>query len=87
MPRRTVKGGLGIAAVAFAGLIAFVLNLAAVKYAGAATTAMMLNLEPVVIFLMAAVVLSEAISADRITGLVLVVVALVLSQWPRRRLA
>lgn len=83
----TADGVAGVLGVAVAGLVAFVLSLSAIKYAGAAATAMMLNLEPIVIFLMAAMVVGEEITPDRIVGLSFVVAALIMSQWRHFRSA
>ena len=82
----TTRGGIaGVTALSIFGLAAFVLNLVAVRYAGAATTAMILNFEPVVIFLMAAAIVGEEITLTRSVGLVMVLTALILSQWPLLR--
>ncbi len=78
----TQRGTAGVTALSIFGLAAFVLNLVAVKYAGAAVTAMILNFEPVVIFLMAALLVGEEITLTRFIGLGLVMIALLLSQWP-----
>lgn len=43
---------------------------------------MILNFEPVVILLMAAVIVGEEITLPRSVGLALVLPALVLSRWP-----
>lgn len=78
----TQRGMTGMTALSIFGLVAFVLNLIAVKFAGAAATAMLLNFEPVVIFLMAAIIVGEEITFVRVVGLVLVLTALIFSQWP-----
>lgn len=71
---------LGWAGVAGAGLVtvvAVVSNLRAVLLAGPARTGLLLNLEPVVIIAVAALVLDERLSAWQLAGVALVVLSLV----------
>ena len=83
-PPQTRLGWMGMIGVAIATTLAFILNLFAVRFIGAAQTALLMNLEPVVIMIMAKIVLDEPLTIPRVSGMLLVVIALLLSQWRER---
>jgi drug/metabolite transporter (DMT)-like permease len=67
---------------------ALLLMFAAIKVSGAVVTALILNLEPLVSILTAAVLLGETLTPSQYGGSALVLAALVLATWkPRRRIA
>lgn len=75
-----------LAAVCGFYVAALLLMLAAIKVSGPVVTALILNLEPLVSILTAAVLLGERLTASQYGGSALVVAALVLATWrPRRR--
>ena len=57
------------------------LNFAAIKFSGPARTAMILNLEPIVAMVAAALLLGESLAAPQYLGSALVIGALMLSAW------
>lgn len=65
--------------------VAFVLMFRAVTFAGAAPTAMVLNLEPVFVIFLAAAFLSEDLTLPRLLGAALVIGAVVVSEVTRGR--
>ena len=66
--------------IAILTVVAFLSIVFAIPRIGAATTALFLNFEPVIILLLAWVVLSEQLSTARLAGVVLVVLSLLISQ-------
>lgn len=80
-PPNTRLGWIGMSGVADATTVAFILNLFAFRFIGAAQTALLMNLEPVVIMIMARIVVGETLTISRVCGMLLVVIALLLSQW------
>lgn len=74
-------GWVYLAAITLTSVTAFVLSLRAIDRVGGATFALFLNFEPVIIFLLAWIVIDEALSPERIAGIGLIVFALFLSHW------
>jgi len=63
--------------------VAFIAMFKAIEMAGGATTAMVLNLEPIFVVLLAAMWLGEALTWNRLAGSLLVVAAVVFSEYWR----
>ena len=80
-PPRENSGWFYMAAIAGCSIIAFVLSLRAIKKVGAAVFALFLNFEPVVILLLAWLVIGEDLTLARISGIAMVVMALIISHW------
>jgi len=74
-------GWLYLTAIMVFSLISFVLSLQAIKKIGASVFALFLNFEPVIILLLAWIVIGEDLSLTRISGIGMVVTALVISHW------
>ena len=81
VPPRESAGWLYLVLIAVASVTSFVMSLQAISRIGGAVFALLLNFEPVVILLLAWIVIGEALSAERITGMALIVFALFLSHW------
>lgn len=76
--------GLGALAGACACfLVGMLLHVAAIKVAGPAKTAMILNFEPALTVLIAAFFLGEILSLPQWAGVVLVLTALAIASWPK----
>ena len=80
-PPALAAGWAYIAAISGASAIAFVLSLQAIARVGGAVFALFLNFEPVIILLLAWLALGEQLSAERVAGMALIVLALFLSHW------
>ncbi len=87
VPPAQPVGWFYLVAVTLTSVIAFVLSLQAIPRIGGGAFALFMNFEPVVIFLLAWLVLAEAMTPERLLGIGLIVFALFLSHWrlPRRR--
>jgi drug/metabolite transporter (DMT)-like permease len=81
VPPKENIGWLYLTAIMVFSLISFVLSLQAIKKVGASVFALFLNFEPVVILLLAWMVIGEDLSVTRISGISMVVAALVISHW------
>ena len=81
MPPRESVGWVYLVLIAMASVTSFVMSLQAISRIGGAIFALLLNFEPVVILLLAWIVIGEALSAERIAGMALIVFALFLSHW------
>lgn len=80
-PPKENSGWFYMAAIAVCSVISFVLSLRAIKKVGAAVFALFLNFEPVVILLLAWLVIGEELTIARITGITMVVAALIIGHW------
>lgn len=78
------RAWLALGAIAVFTATAFILNLLAVRRIGAATTSLLLNLEPVVIMCAAVFLVGEHLSTQQIIGIIVVVSGLIVSQWPEK---
>ena len=74
-------GWVYLTAIMVFSLVSFVLSLQAIRKVGASVFALFLNFEPVIILLLAWIVIGEDLSTTRISGIGMVVVALVISHW------
>jgi len=72
---------IALSAAIFYGFNTIVLSLKAIQKVGASVFAMFLNFEPVVILLLAWIVIGEDLSVTRLSGISMVVAALVISHW------
>jgi len=81
VPPRESIGWAYLGLIAMASVTSFVMSLQAISRVGGAIFALLLNFEPVVILLLAWIVIGEALSAERIAGMALIVFALLLSHW------
>lgn len=82
----SAAGTWALAAVCGFYVSALLLMFAAIKVSGAVVTALILNLEPLVSIVTAAVLLGETLTLNQYAGSALVLGALVLAAWkPRRR--
>lgn len=68
-------------AMAVLTTLAFILNLSAIRRIGAASTSLLLNIEPIVIMGAAAILVDEQLSLKQILGITIVVIGLIISQW------
>ena len=89
VPPAQPVGWFYLVAVTLTSVVAFVFSLLAIPRIGGGVFALFMNFEPVVIFLLAWLVLAEAMTPARLLGIGLIVFALFLSHWrlPRRRAA
>ncbi len=87
VPPAQPVGWFYLVAVTLTSVVAFVLSLQAIPRIGGGVFALFMNFEPVVIFVLAWLVLAETMTPERLTGIGLIVFALMLSHWrlPRRR--
>ena len=81
VPPRESVGWVYLGLIAVASVTSFVMSLQAISRIGGAIFALLLNFEPVVILLLAWIVIGEALSPERISGMALIVFALFLSHW------
>ena len=81
VPPRESVGWVYLVLIAMASVTSFVMSLQAISRIGGAIFALLLNFEPVVILLLAWIVIGEALSPERISGMALIVFALFLSHW------
>lgn len=65
--------------------VAFVAMFKAIEMAGGPTTAMVLNLEPIFVVLLASLFLDETLTWNRVSGSLLVVAAVIVSEYWRSR--
>ena len=82
VPPEQPVGWVYLWAIAALTVLAFIFMLFAIKKMGASLTALYLNLEPVVILLVAWFVLNEQLSFGRLLGVFLVVASLLISRLP-----
>lgn len=80
----TQRAWLALGAIAVFTATAFILNLMAVRRIGAATTSLLLNLEPVVIMCAAVLLVGEQLTIQQVIGIIVVVSGLIVSQWPEK---
>ena len=83
VPPREQVGWYYLLAIMLFSVASFTLSLSAIKKIGGSIFALILNFEPVVILLLAWIVIGEALTPARITGITLVVIALFISHWRR----
>ena len=81
IPPRESTGWYYLLAIGLFSVISFILSLQAIKKIGGAIFALFLNFEPVVILILAWLVLGEELTVARLTGIGMVVMALVISHW------
>lgn len=81
VPPRESSGWVYLGLIAAASVTSFIMSLQAISRIGGAIFALLLNFEPVVILLLAWIVIGEALSLERISGMALIVFALFLSHW------
>ncbi len=86
VPPRESAGWIYLLLITLATITAFVLTLQAISRIGGAIFALFLNFEPVIILMLAWIVIGEDLSAERVTGIALIVFALFLSHWKLPRL-
>ncbi len=77
----TEDGQLGLAAACGFFVVAMALMFAAVRRSGAVSTALVLNLEPLVSIIAAALILGERMTGTQYAGSALVLAALTVSGW------
>ncbi len=75
------SGWMFLGAIALCSVASFIFALVAIQKIGGSVFALFLNFEPVMILLLAWLVIGEELSSERIIGIAMVVVALVISQW------
>ena len=81
-------GWLPLLATCFFFTVSFIGMYKAVQWAGGAPTAMLLNLEPVFVMFLAALLLGEALSLPRLLGSAMVIGAVAVSEaWRNRKVA
>jgi len=78
LPENTI-GWTGLSGAAFGFVVGILAMFTAIKHVGSATAAMLLNLEPLITILAAAIVLGERLTMLQFTGGIMVVTALILS--------
>lgn len=78
LPQNT-SGWTGLSGAAFGFVVGILAMFTAIKHVGSAATAMLLNLEPLISILAAALVLGERLTMLQFTGAIMVVSALILS--------
>jgi len=78
LPRNTI-GWTGLSGAAFGFVVGILAMFTAIKHVGSAAAAMLLNLEPLISILAAALVLGERLTMLQFTGAIMVVSALILS--------
>ena len=78
LPQNTI-GWTGLSGAAFGFVVGILAMFTAIKHVGSAVTAMLLNLEPLISILAAAVVLGERLTMLQFAGAIMVVSALILS--------
>jgi drug/metabolite transporter (DMT)-like permease len=76
---------LAFAIAVLASILAFVAMFAGVERIGASPAAMIMNLEPVVTMLLAAVFLGETATAYKVSGAAIIIGAILISQWLQAR--
>ena len=81
VPPKVQEGWYFLVAIMVFSVASFTLSLQAIKKIGGSIFALILNLEPVVILLLAWLVIGETLTIARITGIAMVVLALVVSHW------
>lgn len=81
---REASGWMFLSAIALCSVASFIFTLIAIRKIGATVFAMFLNFEPVMILTLAWLVIGEDLSSERIIGIAMVVIALVISQWKSR---
>ena len=86
-PPRETSGWMFLGAIALCSVASFILALIAIRKVGGAVFALFLNFEPVMILLLAWLVIGEELSSERIIGIAMVVIALIISQWKNPALA
>jgi drug/metabolite transporter (DMT)-like permease len=86
-PPREVSGWMFLGAIALCSVASFLFALVAIRKIGGAVFALFLNFEPVMILTLAWLVIGEELSSERIIGIAMVVIALVISQWKNPALA
>ena len=84
LPQNT-SGWTGLSGAAFGFGVGILAMFTAIKYVGSAAAAMLLNLEPLISILAAAIVLGERLTLLQFTGGVMVVTALILSTRERAK--
>lgn len=82
LPQNTI-GWTGLSGAAFGFVVGILAMFTAIKYVGSAAAAMLLNLEPLISILAAALVLGERLTMLQLTGAIMVVSALILSTRER----
>ncbi len=78
LPQNT-SGWTGLSGAALGFVVGILAMFTAIKFVGSAVTAMLLNLEPLISILAAAIVLGERLTMLQFTGAIMVVSALILS--------
>jgi len=78
LPQNTI-GWTGLGGAAFGFVVGILAMFTAIKHVGSAAAAMLLNLEPLITILAAAIVLGERLTMFQFTGAIMVVSALILS--------
>jgi len=78
LPQNT-SGWTGLSGAAFGFVVGILAMFTAIKHVGSAATAMLLNIEPMISILAAAIVLGERLTMLQLTGAIMVVSALILS--------
>jgi len=78
LPQNTI-GWTGLSGAAFGFVVGILAMFTAIKHVGSAAAAMLLNLEPLISILAAALVLGERLTMLQFTGAIMVVSALILS--------
>ncbi len=78
LPQNTI-GWTGLGGAAFGFVVGILAMFTAIKHVGSAAAAMLLNLEPLITILAAAIVLGERLTMLQFTGAIMVVSALILS--------
>ena len=76
---QNIIGWTGLSGAAFGYVLGILAMFTAIKYVGSAAAAMLLNLEPLISILAAAIVLGERLTMLQFTGAIMVVSALILS--------
>ena len=82
LPQNTI-GWTGLSGAAFGFVVGILAMFTAIKHVGSAAAAMLLNLEPLISILAAALVLGERLTMLQFTGAIMVVSALILSTRER----
>lgn len=82
LPQNTI-GWTGLSGAAFGFVVGILAMFTAIKYVGSAAAAMLLNLEPLISILAAALVLGERLTMLQLTGAIMVVSALILATRER----
>ncbi len=82
LPQNTI-GWTGLSGAAFGFVVGILAMFTAIKHVGSAAAAMLLNIEPLISILAAALVLGERLTMLQLTGAIMVVSALILSTRER----